>query len=56
MVLDFRARARTESEEKAILEVKEAFFVVTREVICRKMAPILDPVNFFWGFQTYKSL
>ena len=24
------------------------FFVVTREVICQKMAPILDPVNFFW--------
>ena len=23
------------------------FFVVTREVICQKMAPILDPVNFF---------
>ena len=26
------------------------FFVVTREVICQKMAPILDPVNFFWVF------
>ena len=22
--------------------------MVTREVICQKMAPILDPVNFFW--------
>ena len=26
------------------------FFVVTREVICQKMAPILDPVNFFGVF------
>ena len=26
------------------------FFVVTREVICRKMAPILELVNFFWVF------
>ena len=26
------------------------YFVVTREVICQKMAPILDPVNFFWVF------
>ena len=32
------------------------FFVVTREVIFPKMAPILDPVSFFWGFQPYKSL
>ena len=26
------------------------FFVVTREVICQKVAPIWDPVNFFWVF------
>ena len=26
------------------------FFVVTREVICQKMAPILDPVNIFGVF------
>ena len=26
------------------------FFVLTREVIFPKMAPILDPVNFFWVF------
>ena len=26
------------------------FFVLTRGVICQKMAPILDPVNFFWVF------
>ena len=31
------------------------FFVVTRELICQKMAPILDPVIFL-GFQPYKSL
>ena len=32
------------------------FFVVIREVILQKMAPILDPVNFFFGFDPYKSL
>ena len=32
------------------------FYVVTREVIFPKMAPILDPVNFFLGFQPYKPL
>ena len=31
------------------------FFVVTREVICQKMAPILDPVNFFWVFSLLGS-
>ena len=31
-------------------------FVVTCEVISPKMAPILDPVIFFLGFQPYKSL
>ena len=28
------------------------YFMVTREVICQKMAPILDPVNFF-GFSAF---
>ena len=30
------------------------FFVVTREVICQKMAPILDLVIFF-GFSAFKA-
>ena len=29
---------------------------MTREVIFPKMAPILDPVNFFFSFDPYKSL
>ena len=32
------------------------FLVVIREVILQKMAPILPPVIFFFGFQPYKSL
>ena len=32
------------------------FFVVIREVILQKMAPILAPVNFFFGFDPYRQL
>ena len=32
------------------------FFVVIREVILQKMAPILDPVNFFFGFDPFGPL
>ena len=31
------------------------FLVVTQEVICQKMAPILDPVIFFWVFSLFGS-
>ena len=32
------------------------FFVVIREVILQKMAPILAPVNFFFGFDPFRQL
>ena len=31
------------------------FFVVIREVILQKMAPILAPVNIFFGFDPYRQ-
>ena len=33
--------------QKALM-ARFQFFVVIREAILQKMAPILDPVNFFW--------
>ena len=32
------------------------FCVVIREVFLQKMAPILDPVNFFFGFDPFRQL
>ena len=41
------------SENNSIFSLPDfQFFVVTREVICQKMAPIIEPVNF-WGFSAF---
>ena len=42
-----RKRALTQNSLVARFSI---FFVVTREVICQKMAPILNPFNFFGVF------